>query len=142
MKLYRRPGLGKAKYGWVHWAHRLASAAGTGPLLQSPAPNPPADSPEARGQLHGERDVEQEVCAAGLEFVEGWCVWRIVVALTVVFVLALAAALLWVFLGLSVLPVGYRGAGSRIGEGAAFGVFVLLLGWAIVGGWVWVSWLE
>lgn len=139
-KLYRNPRLGKAKYGWVHWAHRLASVTGPSPLFHPPAPNPPADSPEARGQTQdGERDVEKGVCAAGLEFVEGWCVWRIALAITMVIFLAVAASLLWIFLGLSVLPVGYRGAGSRIGEGAAFGIFVLLLGWAMVGGWVWVS---
>ena len=85
--------------------------------------------------------MEREVCAGGLEFVEGLCVWRIVVAMTIVVLLAIAAALLWVFLGLSVLPIGYKGAGARVGEGAVFGGFVLLVGWAIVGGWIWVSWL-
>jgi len=144
MKHYHCPRLGKAKYGWVHWAHRLASAAGPSPLLQSPAPNPLSESPgtrEREGQREELKDVEREVCAGGLEFVEGLCVWRIVVAMMIVVLLAIAAALLWVFLGLSVQPIGYKGAGGRVGEGAVFGGFVLLVGGAIVGGWIWVSWL-
>jgi hypothetical protein len=85
--------------------------------------------------------MERDACAAGLEFVEGLCVWKIVVAMTVVVLLAIVAALLWVFLGLSVLPIGYKGAGARVGEGAVFGGFVLLVGGAIMGGWIWMSWL-
>ena len=85
--------------------------------------------------------MENEDCAAGLEFVQGWCLWRIAVAMLLVVILAIAAALLWTFLGLSVLSVGYKGAGTRVGEGAVFGGFVMLVGGAIVGGWIWVSWL-
>jgi hypothetical protein len=144
MKYYHCPRLGKAKYGWVHWAHRLASSAGPSPLLQSPAPNTVSDSPNTRereGQREELKDVERKICAGGLEFVEGLCVWRIVIAMIVVVLVSIAAALLWVFLGLSVLPVGYNGAGARVGEGAVFGGFVLLVGGVIVGGWIWVSWL-
>ncbi|KAJ9659670.1 hypothetical protein H2201_007261 [Coniosporium apollinis] len=86
--------------------------------------------------------LEVEVTAApGLIFVEGWSVPRIVVALLIVFLLSIAAALLWIFLGVSAPGVGFRSAGQRVATGIVIGAFTLLLGWTAVLGWIAVSWL-
>ena len=80
-------------------------------------------------------------CAAGLEFVEGWSLPRVLGAVAVVLVLAVAATLLWLFLGVRFLGgAGYRGAGSRVGESMLVGLMVLLLGWSLVAAWMGVSW--
>ncbi|KAI9661270.1 MAG: hypothetical protein M1821_009597 [Bathelium mastoideum] len=86
---------------------------------------------------------------AGLEFVLGWGVERIVAAILMVLILAVAAAVLWILLGLprkdlGTLPgygdEGFRGAGGRVQTGCVFGILVLVVGWTGVGGWVWLSW--
>lgn len=51
---------------------------------------------------------------AGLEFVEGWNIGRILVALGVVLVFSLPATLLWVFFGTVWMHVGSRGAGEKV----------------------------
>lgn len=70
----------------------------------------------------------------GLEFVEGWNIRRILVALGVVLVLSLPATLLWVFFGTAWMHVGFRGAGERVVTGLPSRLLVLLLGWTGVGG--------
>ena len=57
----------------------------------------------------------------GLEFVEGWNIGRILVALGVVLVLSLLATLLWVFFGSTWIHVGFREAGERVATGRCWG---------------------
>jgi hypothetical protein len=150
MKYYRNPGLGKSRYAWVQWAKRISS---TPSHIHSPAPNPPADSPaarlanankEKRKAEESEREEKGFVysdCAASLEFVEGWSWKRILLAIAAVNVLALAAALCWILLGTDLQPydTGYKNPGERVAGGAMLGVFVLLVGWTWVGGWLFLS---
>ncbi|PNS20607.1 hypothetical protein CAC42_334 [Sphaceloma murrayae] len=92
----------------------------------------------------------------GLMFVLKWDVKRIVGVLVLVVLGAVAAALLWVFLGtgrgaIFARPMGegmtysdaagYRGAGDRVGPGAVLGICVMLVGLTGIGGWIGVSWL-
>lgn len=126
LALYRRPKRGRGEHGWVEWIKRLPKNSGT------------------------ENSKEK----VALELVEGWCIWRISLALLLVVVASLVAVLLWTFLGVEGkyqflncncrLRKGqeeFRGAGGRVEAGAALGVLVLLLGWTLVGGWVLLSWL-
>jgi len=137
MQHYRKPRLGRSRYAFVHWAHRLAGA-------------PPVQTPQGDDDVEGTptnrepvRKMEQP---EGLEFVLGWSVPRISLSLVLVLVLSVAAALLWVFLGHNTVPsqpseAGYRGAGDRVGTGALLGICVLLVGLSGMTGWMGVSWL-
>jgi hypothetical protein len=144
MKHYNNPKIGKARYAWVHWAHRISSVA---PQIQSPASAPPADSPAARLASSKATETDHMVgdggCAAGLEFVEGWCAWIISVAVVSVVLCALAAALCWIFLGpnMFILSSGYRNFGERVEGGCLLGAFVLMIGWSGLIGWATLSWL-
>jgi hypothetical protein len=144
MRHYNNPKMGKGRYAWVHWAHRIAL-----PLNIGPAPVPKTDSPvvgltaktvERNSAASYDDGVE---FAVGLEFVEGWCALRILFALVSVVMCALAAALCWIILGTSFLieRTGFRNAGERVGEGCLVGVFVLMIGWSGILGWVGLSWL-
>ncbi|KAK6006729.1 hypothetical protein QM012_005737 [Aureobasidium pullulans] len=145
---------GKSRYAWVSWAHRLADA----PAITTPLP-PPSASPAAaldiartpassgttstvNNRFSMIRRAEQH---EGLEFVVSWSVRRILLALTLVLVLSLAATLLWVFLGkeshASAGQAGFLGAGDRVAAGLVMGICVLLIGCFGVAGWVGISWL-
>jgi hypothetical protein len=146
MKHYNNPKIGKSRYAWVHWAYRISSITFH---PHSPAPISSVDSPAARpsaaqyvGRYREDLEGDNE-CAAGLEFVEGWCAWRISLAVSAVVICALGAALCWIFLGSNVFltETGFRDAGERVVGGMMIGVFVLLIGWTGVGGWVGVSWI-
>ncbi|KAK5135729.1 hypothetical protein LTR08_004715 [Meristemomyces frigidus] len=139
---YRRPALGRSRYAFVQWAHRVATAP---PAVRTPL--------EGEGVGVGER-VERDLVRRmeqpeGLEFVVGWSVVRIGVALSLVGVVSVAAALLWVFLGTSTVVGGggggahggFRDAGDRVGAGVVMGICLLLLGLSGVGGWLGISWL-
>jgi multisubunit Na+/H+ antiporter MnhB subunit len=80
---------------------------------------------------------------AGLDFVERWSPSRIVLAIAMVVTLAIAAALLWILLGVSpeFLQSGFNGAGERVASGCLIGVFTLLTGLLVFSGWIIVSWL-
>ncbi|KAI9688283.1 MAG: hypothetical protein M1820_010295 [Bogoriella megaspora] len=84
----------------------------------------------------------------GLEFVPGWAVGRIIAAMLLVVLLAVAATAIWTVFG---LPrgvdlrggggeVGWMGAGNRVETGCVIGILILVVGWLGVGGWVWLSW--
>lgn len=166
---YQSPRLtGKGRYAWVQWAQRLVANEGmlvTPLTTESPQfgaqYNPTAHCPKSEGKRFQEKSHPNSAqegtidpawhlpdstgtfpCAAGLEFVEGWSYIRIIFALTTVLVLALAAMLLWIFLGLGGLPhTGFRDAAGRTGTGVLLGGFMLLAGWTSVLGWLAVSWL-
>jgi hypothetical protein len=144
MRHYRNPKIGKARYAWVHWARRMAL-----PSNIIPAQAPPAASPVARLATEtteiepSERANSCMECAMGLDFVEGWCAWRISFALVTVIICALAGALCWILLGTSFSfeRTGIRNAGERVQSGCLIGVFVLMIGWSGVLGWLGLSWL-
>ena len=80
---------------------------------------------EREGVFAGTTRYEAGVCMGfghsdfvmGLEFVEGWNIRRILVALGVVLVLSLPATLLWVLFGTTWMHVGFRGAGEGVATG-------------------------
>lgn len=142
---YYRPAMGRSRYAFVHWAHRLAAAESRHtPMTGS-----------ARGEKEGNlvRKLEQP---EGLEFVLSWSILRLSLALVTVIILAVAAVLLWTFLGrnttfensiasepgeVSIHGSGFMGAGDRVGAGLAMGICVLLVGLSSIAGWMGVSWL-
>jgi hypothetical protein len=149
---YRRPAMGKSRFAFVHWAHRLAAAESRQSSLMSPLQQP-AGRKESGPDLV--RKTEQP---EGLEFVMPWSVLRLSVALGLVLVASVLATLLWVLLGQStsfanldpssvlesdelMQGSGFRGAGSRVGAGLLMGISVLLVALSSIAGWVGVSWL-
>jgi hypothetical protein len=149
---YRRPAMGKSRFAFVHWAHRLAAAESR--QLSMLSPLQPAERRDSGPDLV--RKIEQP---EGLEFVTSWSVLRLSIALGLVLVASVAAALLWILLGQStsfanldpssvlesddelMRGSGLRGAGSRVGAGLLMGISVLLVGLSSIAGWVGVSWL-
>lgn len=146
--------VGKSRYAWVSWAHRLADAPAISTPLPLPSELPSAVPDSARTPISAAttstvnnrfsmiRRAEQH---EGLEFVVSWSARRILLALTLVLVLSLAATLLWVFLGKSSHgdggSSGFMGAGDRVVGGVVMGICVLLIGCFGIGGWIGVSWL-
>jgi hypothetical protein len=149
---YRKPAMGKSRFAFVHWAHRLAAAESRQLSLMSPLQQP-AGRRESAPDLA--RKTEQP---EGLEFVMSWSVLRLSIALGLVLIASVLATFLWILLGQntsfanldpsSVLESdelmqgsGFRGAGSRVGAGLLMGISVLLVGLSSIAGWVGVSWL-
>lgn len=179
--------VGKERFAWVGWAERIAAApSGTGggatrvgqiPSLRIAAPLPRSamatptpgsanlGSTQAAAQKETNIDtnrmsgylVRKADQHEGLEFVLSWAVSRIMLALVTVMALSLAAALLWIFLGVQsssasiVHPPGtvpnlnsgggFRNAGDRVGTGVLMGICTLLVGLTGMGGWIGVSYL-
>ena len=139
---YYHPAMGKSRYAFVHWAHRLAAAE---------TRHSPSGSVDADGDLV--HKIEQP---EGLEFVLSWSILRLSLALTLVLMASVAAVLLWILLGPSrtfmnpdtfnpadtmTRSGGFRGAGDRVGAGVVMGICVLLIGLSSMAGWMGVSWL-
>lgn len=133
LALLRDPKLGRKNHVWTEWVRRLP------------------------GNSKSENDAREKIV---IEFIQGWSLAGIILAVTTIVVLSMAATLLWIFLGVgnvsSIIVAengdagqglrertrgGFRGAGDRVESGVALGVLVLLLGWTGVGMWVLVSWL-
>lgn len=133
---YRKPPLGRARYAFVHWAHRLAAAP--------PVPTPQADENiEATIDRDLVRRMEQP---EGLEFVVGWSVSRILLVFLSIVLLSMGAALLWIFLGRGTTGVGsqhgyLKGAADRVVSGVVVGICVLLLGVSGMAAWLGISWV-
>lgn len=139
---YYRPAMGKSRYAFVHWAHRLAAAESR----QSPG-----------GRLDTDGDLVHRIeQPEGLEFVLSWSILRLSLALMLVLVASIAAILLWILLGHSTTFMnpdstspedttihnsGFRDAGERVGAGIVMGICVLLIGLSSMVGWMGVSWL-
>lgn len=140
LRNFRRPGTGKGRYAFVHWAHRLAAAPPTTPI-RTPRPGEDADELRERDLVRRAEQVE------GLEFVVSWSAIRIVAVLMVVLVASVAAALLWTLLGKNTVVLGdgkhagFRGASDRVTSGVLMGICVLLLGLSSMAGWLGLSWL-
>lgn len=136
---YKRPSLGRGRVPYVKWARELAAAAA--PHNQKSPQLEEDDQDVARNQLDSEP-------SEGLEFVLGWSISRILLAVLLVILLAIAATFLWIFLGKSTpaswpapAHAGFRGAGDRVASGILIGVLILFLGMTGVTGWLGVSWL-
>ncbi|EMC95827.1 hypothetical protein BAUCODRAFT_34594 [Baudoinia panamericana UAMH 10762] len=133
---YRKPALGRARYAFVHWAHRIAAA-----------PPMPVPGGSAKIALETERDlVHRAWQPEGLEFVVSWSIARVFAALLLVLMASITAAVLWVFLGRVTTPGatphgGFRDAGDRVVSGVLLGICLLLLGLSGIAGWLGVSWL-
>lgn len=143
---FRHPAQGRARYAFVHWAHRLAAAS------SSPAHTPQRDGSRDNIEVGGspperERDrVRRLEQPEGLEFVMGWSWRRIVLVFLSISAVSVAAALVWIFLGRdtpAAVPSqgGFRGAGDRVAAGAMIGICLLLLGLSSMAAWLGVSWL-
>ncbi|MCJ1390291.1 hypothetical protein MMC18_003149 [Xylographa bjoerkii] len=110
-------------------------------------------------QLGGKGETDAERVA--VKFVENWSVRRLTIVTTVVLVLSVAAALLWIFLGVNTTKVEGQsmavgsagkpvlqkemittGTGGRVEGGLLLGLLVLLLGWTGISGWALLSWLT
>lgn len=147
---FRKPKQGSGSHSWVHWAERVGDGrCGVGGLRLSRDLRGRQGIRHARegsGEEGGEWGNGGEEARRGLEFVEGWWVAGIVAALGVMVVLAVAACLLWIFLGgvggdwRDVVWVS-QGRAQRVSGGCLIGGLVLLLGWTGVGGWLGVSWV-
>ena len=136
LQYYRKPALGKSRYAFVQWAHRLAAAGQIRTSQAEDETQRPYDAVSRR------RDQTE-----GLEFVVSWSAKRIFLALLVVVVASMAATFLWIFLGHVTSPEdpshgGFRDAGDRITSGILMGVCILLLGLSCMAGWLGVSWLA
>jgi len=159
LRYFRNPKqVGKARYAWVSWAHRLAEApASTAVTPGLPSALTATSMGLTPSRMSGSPDglarkAEQH---EGLEFVLSWSVKRIVSVLVVVILLSIVAALLWIFLGTmssaqqivhspqSIPSInaggGFRDAGDRVGTGTLIGICVLLVGLTGMGGWLGVS---
>jgi hypothetical protein len=133
---YRKPALGRSRYAFVQWAHRLTAAP------TSRTPDPGVDSSESNESDSTTIPKQTE----GLEFVVAWSVPRILTALAIVFLFTATAVLLWTFLGKQTpgtMPSdgGYRDAGDRVATGFLIGICVLIGGLSGMAGWLGVSWL-
>lgn len=159
LRFFRNPAAaGKSRYAWVSWAHRLAdapavvttplpvSASGPSSAVVDGSGVTPISATSGTSTVNNRfsmiRRLEQH---EGLEFVVSWSVRRILLVLSAVLALSLAATLLWVLLGKgshgSDQGAGFMGAGDRVVGGVVMGICVLLIGVAGIGGWIGVSWL-
>ncbi len=132
LALLQDPKVGRKCHTWTEWVKRLP------------------------GNSESEDNTREKIA---VEFIQGWSLMGIVLAVTTILMLSMAAMLLWIFLGVEsvsgIVPEtgdaggglkdrtqgGFRGAGNRVESGVALGVLVLLFGWTGVGAWILVSWL-
>lgn len=159
---YRRPAMGKSRFAFVHWAHRLAAAE---TMRVSMLPSPLASAQHGIGDQGREQErgisgpdlVRKAEQPGGLEFVFSWSILRLSLALGLVLAASVAATLLWVLLGRSTSSAGldvssssssgpgtgsgFRDAGDRVESGLVMGISVLLVSLSAFAGWVGVSWL-
>lgn len=152
------PAMGRARYTWVHWAHRVARDL-----------DEVYEDEQAASQSNA-RHRNLAAVPGGLEFIEGWSVVRILIAVGFVTALSVAVVVLWVFCGTSVRGVAFDitttsremlwrklaedshgrydvtssdlgSMATRVQTGLVLGLLVLLFGWMGVVSWALVSWL-
>ncbi|RMX99067.1 hypothetical protein D0868_09737 [Hortaea werneckii] len=142
---YHNPAQGRARYAFVHWAHRLA-AAPTSPVHTPQAQGDRNNNVEAGGSSSDRDLIRRLEQPEGLEFVMAWSWKRIVLVFLFILAASVAAALVWIFLGRNTTATvpsqgGFRGAGDRVAAGAMMGICLLLLGLSSMAAWLGVSWL-
>jgi len=132
LRLFQSPKKGRKRHEWTQWI---------------------------RSQPENIVETSSDTGHVALELVEGWSPGKLYIAVATVLVGSLAATILWVFIGnrkgglaledafgagvqVGRGDVGYRGAGDRVGSGAALGLLVLFFGWTAVGAWILLSWLA
>jgi hypothetical protein len=136
MALYHHPASGKARYTWVHWAQRIASANATRPRhYRSLSNNNPFNFSSTT-----HHEIPDTITT--LEFVHSLSPLRILTVLVLMLACSVAASVIWVVLG----PVGTgirvdedRQGSERVGSGMAIGILMLLVESVGVGAWMWCS---
>lgn len=126
LDLYRRPKSGKARYTWVHWARRLAASNHT-------------------SQAHPYDETSSENLARDIttiQFAHAFSPFKILSVLVTMLALAVAAAVLYVFLGGSV----WRGESGReraekVTPGMLIGLLVGVIEGIVFGAWIAGSWM-
>jgi len=116
----------RSQYSWVQWSHQAAHS--TPPILGST----PTQRPSLQ-RHHGP--------GPRFEFVEGWSVWRLLAAGTVVLIASVAVLLLWIFLGGGLGNLGVDGARERLLPGIGLAVLTILLGGLGMAMWIAFSWI-
>jgi hypothetical protein len=148
MHLYRHPGVGKARYTWVHWARRLAVS---NEVTNSPPHSHPHSYPRKHAHIidastHDPAPPTFPDSITTIQFIHSFSLFRILSVLALVLALSLLAPLLWIFLGDSVWGAWTasegRGRADRVGSAMLVGGLVLgvqavaFLGW-VGGSWLW-----
>ncbi|OAG11508.1 uncharacterized protein CC84DRAFT_1200770 [Paraphaeosphaeria sporulosa] len=130
LDLYRAPRSGDARYTWVHWARRVAAS------------NRRPSDPHAHERTRSDGVAEREVTT--VQFVHAFAPFKMLTVLVVMLAVAVAAAVLYIFLGNSV----WRGEGTReraekVTPGMLVGMLalgvegVVFVAW-VVGSWMWL----
>ncbi|KAL1595256.1 hypothetical protein SLS60_009945 [Paraconiothyrium brasiliense] len=128
LDLYRNPRSGDARYTWVHWARRVAASN--------------RRHAHERSRSDGEEDPGREVTT--VQFVHAFSPFKMLTVMVIMLTLAVAAAVLYIFLGSSV----WRGEAAReraekVTPGILIGLFavgvegVFFAAW-VVGSWMWL----
>jgi len=123
---FRKPVRARSQYSWVQWSNQAAT-------LTSPT----------AGITLAQRPSLQRHQGPGpqFEFVEGWSVWRLLTAGTIVVMASVAVLLLWVFLGGGSGNLGVNGARDRLLPGIGLGLLTTLLGGLGMAMWIALSWI-
>lgn len=149
---FRAPNQGRARYAWVAWIHRIA--------IDVDEDNEDFAARLQAGNVDGEVSRISAV-PGGLEFVEGWSVWRCLLAALLVVTCSVAVCVVYIADGPlpaqgAVAVAVTRGQQVQVGEGwlsgrdaegrvvagACLGVLMFWVGGAVAGAWAWASWLE
>ncbi|KAJ4347182.1 uncharacterized protein N0V89_011121 [Didymosphaeria variabile] len=124
LDLYRNPISGDARYTWVHWARRVAAS------------NRRQRHSHERARSDGEEDPSREVTT--IQFVHAFSPFKILTVMVVMLTLAVAAAVLYTFLGQTT-----RERAEKVTPGMLIGLFavgvegVVFSAW-VVGSWMWL----
>lgn len=160
MALFKRPKDGKGAYSWVHWAQKFVKGAEGGTAAAAEAKKSIDEAERGRegnkfsmhhGSVSGstldlrKEQREEKRGDRCLEFMEAWCIRRIVLAFSVVLLAAVAICVVWILVGPA---VDWRGivwmSGSsiqRVIPGCLLGLLVTTLGLSCIALWAWLSWL-
>lgn len=159
MKMYKKPGTGKARYTWVHWARKIAASNHAQPS-PSRRRRPSTQSPRRRASSLGSPRKHERISTFSpyseissranplldtvttIQFVHSLSTFRVLSALALILIVSVVAALLWIFLGVAGTGVRMqlsRERSDRVGSGIAIGILVLLFESVVFGSWIWFS---
>lgn len=161
MALFRRSKDGKGAYSWVHWAQKFVK--GVDGNTASAEAKKSMDEAERGREGNNRLSTHFETVSGStldlrkeqrdekrgercLEFVEGWCIWRIVLAFSIVVLTTIAICVVWTLVGPA---LDWRGiiamSGSsiqRVIPGGVLALLVLGLGLVCILLWLGLSWLT